>query len=274
MRVYVNRKPVDLAPGMQVRHALIAAGQAGSVISGPGVNLSPGSGSVSFEVSQKFPLLSITSMLAPSPDWFVGTDSLNLRQDGRWIDELTVDLPVYDAGTDSGSDFTSNNANTDPAELITQINEGSLGNGVPVGQFRLQLQSVSDYFPIGGEQSGVYYDRARDGEGVILAIGRVGERLVFSATWFTYNNGEQMWLVGSTDLQPDADLAEVDLFSTTGANFGAAFDPLDVVATFWGTATFRFPDCGLVELDYDDGDQQTGHLEMETLVDISGASCE
>ena len=34
MRVYVNRKPVDLAPGMQVRHALIAAGQMAAIAAG------------------------------------------------------------------------------------------------------------------------------------------------------------------------------------------------------------------------------------------------
>lgn len=34
MRVYVNRKPVDLAPGMQVRHALIAAGQMAAIVAG------------------------------------------------------------------------------------------------------------------------------------------------------------------------------------------------------------------------------------------------
>jgi hypothetical protein len=34
MRVFVNRKPVDLAPGMQVRHALIAAGQMAAIAAG------------------------------------------------------------------------------------------------------------------------------------------------------------------------------------------------------------------------------------------------
>jgi hypothetical protein len=34
MRVYVNQKPVDLAPGMQVRHALIQAGQMAAVAAG------------------------------------------------------------------------------------------------------------------------------------------------------------------------------------------------------------------------------------------------
>jgi len=34
MRVYVNRKPVDLAPGMQVRHALMGAGQMAAIAAG------------------------------------------------------------------------------------------------------------------------------------------------------------------------------------------------------------------------------------------------
>jgi hypothetical protein len=34
MRVYVNQKPVDLVPGMQVRHALIGAGQMGAIAAG------------------------------------------------------------------------------------------------------------------------------------------------------------------------------------------------------------------------------------------------
>jgi hypothetical protein len=34
MRVYVNQKPVDLVPGMQVRHALIAAGQMCAIAAG------------------------------------------------------------------------------------------------------------------------------------------------------------------------------------------------------------------------------------------------
>ena len=34
MRVYVNQKPVDLVPGMQVKHALIGAGQMAAIDAG------------------------------------------------------------------------------------------------------------------------------------------------------------------------------------------------------------------------------------------------
>ena len=34
MRVYVNQKPVHLAPGMKVKHALVNAGQMAAIASG------------------------------------------------------------------------------------------------------------------------------------------------------------------------------------------------------------------------------------------------
>lgn len=34
MRVYVNEKPVDLVPGMQVKHALISAGRLAEIARG------------------------------------------------------------------------------------------------------------------------------------------------------------------------------------------------------------------------------------------------
>jgi hypothetical protein len=34
MRVYVNQKPVDLVPGMQIKHALIAAGLMTAIAAG------------------------------------------------------------------------------------------------------------------------------------------------------------------------------------------------------------------------------------------------
>ena len=34
MRVYVNEKPVDLVPGMQVKHALIGVGQMAAIAAG------------------------------------------------------------------------------------------------------------------------------------------------------------------------------------------------------------------------------------------------
>ncbi|MGH0129072.1 UNVERIFIED_CONTAM: hypothetical protein FKN15_015671 [Acipenser sinensis] len=59
--------------------------------------------------------------IIPSPDWFVGVDSLDLCDGGQWVQEVSLDLYPYDAGTDSGFTFSSPNYLTVPQENITQI---------------------------------------------------------------------------------------------------------------------------------------------------------
>jgi len=113
----------------------IAAGDADSLISGGGINPSPGSVSVSFQIDVDFPLVTLVSMIAPSPDWFVGVSGLSLLQGGDWVDDLTVALLPYDAGTDSGVSYASANQDTDPQELIMSITTLPVGNGVPLGTF-------------------------------------------------------------------------------------------------------------------------------------------
>ncbi|XP_072295081.1 spondin-2a [Eucyclogobius newberryi] len=67
------------------------------------------------------PLLSLMVKVIPSPDWFVGVDSLNLCDGTQWKEEVTFDLHPYDAGTDSGFTFSSPNFPTSPSENITRI---------------------------------------------------------------------------------------------------------------------------------------------------------
>ncbi|KAM9375593.1 spondin-2a [Pholidichthys leucotaenia] len=66
-------------------------------------------------------LVSLMVKMIPSPDWFVGVDSLNLCEGSQWKQEVTLDLHPYDAGTDSGFTFSSPNFPTSPAENITKI---------------------------------------------------------------------------------------------------------------------------------------------------------
>nr|XP_020478157.1 spondin-2-like isoform X3 [Monopterus albus] len=66
-------------------------------------------------------LLSLMVKMIPSPDWFVGVNSLNLCEGSQWKHEVTIDLYPYDAGTDSGFTFSSPNFHTRPPENITEI---------------------------------------------------------------------------------------------------------------------------------------------------------
>ena len=54
---------------------------------------------------QKDQVVSFSAMIAPSPDWFVGANSISLRTTAGWISRLQVPLWAYDAGTDSGCGF-------------------------------------------------------------------------------------------------------------------------------------------------------------------------
>jgi len=119
----------------------IAAGTAETKLSGGGITPSPGSVSLSFMISEDFPLVSLVSMIAPSPDWFVGVRDLSLCVDDGWLDLLIVDLLPYDAGTDSGETFTADNDNTDPQEPITLIDGDPfhvMGILVPLGTFTFE----------------------------------------------------------------------------------------------------------------------------------------
>ena len=91
------------------------------LLSGDGIGSSPGFINLTIKISEDYPLVTLVTMIAPSPDWFVGVDSLNLFENGSFIEGKTVELYAYDAGTDSGTNYTSPNEPTDPPEPIFKI---------------------------------------------------------------------------------------------------------------------------------------------------------
>ncbi len=100
---------------------LIAVGVAQTLISGDPIPLSPGQVSVEFDVTTTHSFVTLCSMIAPSPDWFVAVSQIDLYEKGYWIEELSIDVNSYDAGTDSGATFTSPNTATTPAENVSAI---------------------------------------------------------------------------------------------------------------------------------------------------------
>lgn len=83
-----------------------------------------GTGTVTFdiEVPDDHPLITLTSMIGPSPDWFVGIAGLSLLDgEGDWRRTVMLDLYPYDAGTEDGTTFSLSNPDTNPQETITSI---------------------------------------------------------------------------------------------------------------------------------------------------------
>jgi len=100
----------------------INIGDADKIISVGGIARSPDQIEItSFPVSGDFPYITLVSMLAPSPDWFVGVAGLSLIENGLWIENKTIDLFVYDAGTDDGATYTSPDADSNPKQPISQF---------------------------------------------------------------------------------------------------------------------------------------------------------
>ena len=121
--------------------AAIQNGTAGFVISGGGISPSPGAVSVTFTISPSHSRVTLVSMIAPSPDWFVGVTGLDLIENGSWVQNKSIDLPPYDAGTDDGVSFVSPNAESTPHAPIQQITVAPFSSGVPLGTFTFVRQS-------------------------------------------------------------------------------------------------------------------------------------
>jgi len=127
-------------------NAAINSGSALSLIDEGGIDPAPGSRSIEFTVTQDYPQISLVSMLAPSPDWFVGVHNVDLRDGNGFISSLNIELPLYDAGTDNGTNYVSADNAAIPQSPIAQVSgDGTVVpfiNGLPVvGRFVISRTS-------------------------------------------------------------------------------------------------------------------------------------
>ncbi|MEO7266084.1 MAG: spondin domain-containing protein [Ferruginibacter sp.] len=91
-------------------------------------------GTVEFQLdfTSRFSCISFASMIAPSPDWFTGINNYNLIQNNQWADDVSVDLFVYDAGSEDGDVFGYDNPETVPVQNVSKLmaaNATVLANG-------------------------------------------------------------------------------------------------------------------------------------------------
>jgi len=107
----------------------IAADEGFDFVLGSGLGSGTGDITVEVEVDADNPSISLVSMLAPSPDWYVGAINVNLYDGSNFVDTKTVTAVVYDAGTDSGLTFSADNAPTNPQGSISLFVDSPLGDG-------------------------------------------------------------------------------------------------------------------------------------------------
>lgn len=95
--------------------------------------------------NSEFSFISFISMIAPSPDWFIGVSNINLYKNENWVNDTIIPLFVHDAGTEEGDVFGYNNPSTSPQQsikLLTTEKGSVLANGnaylKPIATFRLK----------------------------------------------------------------------------------------------------------------------------------------
>jgi hypothetical protein len=126
--------------------AAIAAGKAGTMIRGEPVKTLPGTTTMSFTIDDARPMVSIVTMVAPSPDWFAGVGGLSLKENGKWVERKVIQVYAWDAGTDSGATFLAPDLETKPREPVRLVDSPLFvanGKRPPMGTFTFVKQSES-----------------------------------------------------------------------------------------------------------------------------------
>ena len=104
------------------RSEVLASSHTGSVIQAGPSGGGTGTATFNIDVTRTHPLVTLLSMIGPSPDWFVGVSGVSLLDGSdQWRASHVVDLFPYDAGTEDGSEFTLGNPATSPQGVITSI---------------------------------------------------------------------------------------------------------------------------------------------------------
>ena len=90
-----------------------------------GVSTPGGYTSTKIMVQNMYSMVSLITMIAPSPDWFVGVDSYDLCGMNGWKETVTMDLLPWDAGTEDGLTYKLDNMPTNPVDVIMRITTDS-----------------------------------------------------------------------------------------------------------------------------------------------------
>ncbi len=128
-----------------LRNEITAAGSSAyATLTGSGLGTASGLVSLApFTATKEFPLVTLVTMIAPSPDWFAGVDNLSLLDtNGNWQDQVVVTLYPYDAGSDDGADYTSADSEPNPHQVIANYTGVAPFSSAPLGTFTFTRQPM------------------------------------------------------------------------------------------------------------------------------------
>lgn len=113
------------------------------------------------------------------------------------------------------------------------------------------------------------------GQGIFINIARVNNQPNFVLTWYSYLDGNQVWLIGSLPFDYGVQQLSIPLTITSGTDWGEDFVTNDVELSEWGSASLNFMDCNTGILDYSSDDNRfgAGSVMLTRLTNTDGLSC-
>ena len=95
------------------------------------------------EFTDEFPLVTLATMVAPSPDWFSGVSSYSMKNlDDSWKQTHTIEVFVYDAGTEQGMTYSTSNDPSMPHENIRSLRNMYMFNDNKIGDITFTLKTT------------------------------------------------------------------------------------------------------------------------------------
>ena len=185
---------------------------------------------VDIAVTTAHPLVTLLSMIAPSPDWFVGVSGLSLRNtadtaDDSWQPSLTVDLFPYDAGTEDGTEFSLSNSATSPQGTIASIKGTGKFSNEPIATLTFTRQSVNTAPSFSSAQSFEADENQKAVATVVAADPDSGDGVVYEITGgadaLKFEIGETTGVVTfkvPPNYERAADAASTDPLNSAGNN--------------------------------------------------------
>jgi hypothetical protein len=190
--------------------------------------------------------------LAVVVSWYVYHNGTQLWLTGTGpVNGDTAEVPVFlTSGPDFGTDYDSGDLQVEAwgslTLTLTARNDLQLTwDGTPLGfgTGALAMTRLTDIRPVGQQlfainscHSGSWYNPDESGHGFMLQVLEDGDQDKMLITWYTYLNGEQIWLTATGPI--NGQQAVLDVWITEGADFPPAFMASDVDVIPWGELTF------------------------------------
>lgn len=203
-------------------------------------------------------------------DFTIAADAL--PETGEFPTTLSVaSSDMMDANLDANPATVAHweNGGWNGYENINGIDGGDAGGPDRSMSLLLTDEDLPPPFLVEPGTSSAWSDPTHNGEGFIIEILPDGGALVY---WFTYDEqGNQRWFVGTGRIVANRMIVD-QLVVTSGATFGADFDPADVNAQIAGHAEFLFDSCGTASVRYV-VDGVIGRQRLQRFTQIEGLPC-